>query len=182
MVEQIRKCQKCGLCYNQKPLMDVEKQCQIFWVGLSAKKKMTDLEKPLSPETNTGRLIQQIEELCDEIVTYKTNLVKCLPLTAEDKLRYPNQSEIDCCFENLISEINAMTPKIVFLLGEKVYLSVAKHLNISFDKWNDFEYHYKKIDGIYFVPIHHPSYIHVYKRKRIDEYIKGVEKIINNLL
>lgn len=38
MIEQIRRCQKCGLCFNQKPLLDTEKECHVFWVGLSAKK------------------------------------------------------------------------------------------------------------------------------------------------
>ena len=55
MIEQIRRCQKCGLCFNQKPLLDTEKECQVFWVGLSAKKMESDEEVPLSPETNTGR-------------------------------------------------------------------------------------------------------------------------------
>lgn len=32
------------------------------------------------------------------------------------------------------------------------------------------------------VPIHHPSYIYVYRRKRIDEYINEVERIIKRLL
>ncbi|MBE5704597.1 uracil-DNA glycosylase family protein [Blautia luti] len=64
-------------------------------------------------------LIQKIEELCGEVITYKTNLVKCLPLTEEQKLRYPNRKEIDSCFEHLVGEIQAMSPKIVFLLGEK---------------------------------------------------------------
>lgn len=182
MIEQIRKCQKCGLCFNQKPLLDAEKKCQVFWVGLSAKKMSSDTELPLSPETNTGMLIQKIEEMCEEVSTYKTNLVKCLPLTEQQKLRYPNRREIDSCFEHLISEISTMSPKIVFLLGEKVYSSVGRHLHIQFDKWNDFEYHYKKYNGIYFVPIHHPSYIYVYKRKNMDQYVKSIEEIISDLL
>ena len=173
MIEQIRKCQKCGLCFNQKPLLDVEKRCQVFWVGLSAKKITSDIELPLSPETNTGMLIQKIEEMCEEVSTYKTNLVK---------LRYPNRREIDSCFEHLISEISTMSPRIVFLLGEKVYSSVGRHLHIQFDKWNDFEYHYKKYNGIYFVPIHHPSYIYVYKRKYMSQYVKSIQKIISDLL
>ena len=140
MIKQIHDCQKCGLCINQKPLLDTEKRCQVFWVGLSAKKAITDTEIPLSPETNTGMLIQKIENLCCNVVTYKTNLVKCLPLTEQQKLRYPNKKEIDSCFGNLLKEIHTMSPKIVFLLGEKVYSSVGKHLNIDFEKWNDFEY------------------------------------------
>lgn len=96
MIEQIRKCQKCGLCKNQKPLLDIEnieKNCQVFWVGLSAKK--------ISSDTNTGMVIHKIEEMYEDVSTYKTNLVKCLPLTNQKKIRYPNQKEIDSCFENL---------------------------------------------------------------------------------
>lgn len=182
MIEQIRKCKKCSLCFNQEPLLDVEKKCQVFWVGLSAKKVISNTDLPLAPETNSGMLIQKIEQTCENIITYKTNLVKCLPLNNEQKLRYPNSEEIDCCFENLISEIQTMSPKIVFLLGEKVYSTIEKKMKMEFDKWHGFEYHYKEINGIYYVPIHHPSYIYVYKRKEIQEYIDSVEKIITQLL
>lgn len=170
------------LCFNQKPLLDVEKECQVFWVGLSAKKKKSNKEIPLSPETNTGMVIQRIEEVCGEVTTYKTNLVKCLPLTEEQKLRYPNKKEIDSCYEHLAEEIQELSPKIVFLLGGKVSSAVEKHLKINFEKWDEFKYHYKKINGVYYVPIHHPSYIYVYRRKRIDEYINEVERIIKRLL
>lgn len=182
MVEQIRKCQKCSLCLNQKPLLDSEKECNIFWVGLSAKKMLSSSAIPLSPETNTGLLIQKIEEMCDGIITYKTNLVKCLPLTEQQRIRYPNKNEVDCCFENLTDEIHAMSPQIVFLLGEKVYSAVSQHFNIKFDKWNEFDYHYKEYDGIYFVPIHHPSYVYVYKRKKVDQYMSSIKRIIDSLL
>lgn len=182
MIEQIRKCQKCNLYFNQKPLLDTEKECQIFWVGLSAKKVLTDVELPLSPETNTGMIIHKIEEACKNVITYKTNLVKCLPLTQQEKIRYPNKNEIDCCFEHLLHEIQTMSPKIVFLLGEKVYSTVERKLQITFKKWNDFDYNYKKIDDICYVPIHHPSYIYVYKRKKIQYYIDSIENIINQLL
>ena len=182
MIEQIRRCQKCGLCFNQKPLLDVEKECQVFWVGLSAKKKKSNKEIPLSPETNTGMVIQRIEEVCGEVTTYKTNLVKCLPLTEEQKLRYPNKKEIDSCYEHLAEEIQELSPKIVFLLGGKVSSAVEKHLKINFEKWDEFKYHYKKINGVYYVPIHHPSYIYVYKRKKIEQYVDSIEKLVNSLL
>lgn len=182
MIEQIRECQKCNLCINQKPLLDTEKECQIFWVGLSAKKVLTDGELPLSPATNTGMIIHKIEEKCNNVIAYKTNLVKCLPLTEQEKIRYPNINEIDCCFEHLLHEIQIMSPQIVFLLGEKVYSTVERKMQIKFKKWKDFDYYYKKIDGIYYVPIHHPSYIYVYKRKMIQNYINSIENVINQLL
>lgn len=182
MIEQIRNCKKCGLCCNQKPLLDGKRECKVFWVGLSAKKVKTEYETPLSPDTNTGMLIKKIEETLGEVDTYKTNLVKCVPLNEQQKLRYPNRKEIDSCFCNLQKEIRELSPQIVFLLGEKVYSAVEKHLGIKFDKWEEFNYRYKKYGGIYYIPIHHPSYIYVYKRKYIDQYIESVEGMVNMLI
>ena len=68
-----------------------------------------------------------------------------------------------------------------FVCGE-MYSSVGKHLKIEFEKWDEFEYHYKEYEGTYYVPIHHPSYIYIYKRKRMKEYIESVERIISKLL
>ncbi len=184
MNENIISCQKCGLCKNQPPLLDIKKKSQVMWVGLSAKKKTDEKECPLSSITNSGRLIQQIEEAYTDstLVTYRTNLVKCLPLDSKHKLRYPNKTEIDACFSNLITEIDSISPKIVFLLGKNVYSAIDRHFKLSFEKWDGYNYCYKEKSGIYYVPIHHPSYIHVYKRKEIDEYIAGVIKIITELL
>lgn len=181
MVEEIRKCQRCGLCQNQKPLLDSVRDCQLFWVGLSAKKVISDTEKPLSPKTNTGKLIQQIE-MCAGVATYKTNLVKCPPLTEKQKLRYPNKKEISCCIGNLMNEIRTLSPQIVFLLGEKVYSSVEAYFGIQFEKWNGFDYHYKEYKGVYYVPVQHPSYIYVYKRKVVNQYVRSIEETIENLL
>lgn len=100
MIEQIRKCQKCGLCFNQNHFWRGRKNVR-FWVGLSAKIIKNEDEIPLSPDTNTGMLIQKIEQMLGEVDTYKTNLVKCVPLNEQNKLRYPNKKEIDSCFGNL---------------------------------------------------------------------------------
>lgn len=181
-INQIKKCQKCGLCKNQEPVLDNQQLCQIIWVGLSAKKIIYENDIPLSPNTNTGKLIQLIENTCNNVITYKTNLVKCLPLNERGKLRYPNTNEIECCFDNLLIEINHMHPKIIFLLGDKVYNSVEKKLKIHLEKWNNFNYNYTKYHNYFFVPIHHPSYIYVYKKKNIDNYIQSISNIINYLL
>lgn len=181
MIEQIRECQNCGLRLNQRPLLDTEKECQVFWVGLSAKRVTSDEEGPLSPETYTGMIIRKIEERCKGVSTYKTNLVKCLPLNEKQKLRYPTTHEIDSCVGNLVDEIHAMSPQIVFLLGTKVSSAVGKHLDLSFEKWDGFEYHYQKCNGTYYVPIHHPSYIYVYQRNQMERYIGSVAKMIDQL-
>lgn len=182
MFEQIKGCRRCELCNNQCPLLDKCSECKVVWVGLSAKKIESDNEIPLSPKTNSGMVIKKVEELCSSVTTYKTNLVKCLPLNNQQKLRYPNKREIERCFSNLKNEIDVLKPKIVFLLGEKVYSSVGEKLNIHFEKWSDYNFNYMKYKTTYYVPIQHPSYIYVYKRKQIDEYVYGIEKIINELL
>lgn len=182
MLESIKECNKCGLCKYQPPLVDDANFCKVFWVGLSAKKRTCESERPLSPTTNSGKIICEVEERCTGISTYKTNLVKCVPLDEQMKLRYPNKKEIDVCFPNLKWEIKDLRPRIVFLLGDKVAKAIGRHLGLAFEPWNGFNYKYTLYEETYYVPIHHPSYIHVYKRKQIDEYVLSVESLISTLL
>lgn len=182
MFENIKQCQKCDLCCNQSPLLDTPSKCQIFWVGLSAKMVYNKNDTPLSPNTNTGHIIHRIEESYEDVVSYKTNLVKCVPLSDSKKIRYPNRKEIKCCIDYLQEEIEVLSPKIVFLLGEKVCSSISKHYSIEFEKWDSFNYSYKLINNVYYVPIHHPSYIHVYKRKHVNLYIESIQQVIDSLL
>lgn len=53
---------KMWIVLHQKPLLERKQECQVFWVGLSAKMVKKENETPLSPDTNTGMLIQKIEE------------------------------------------------------------------------------------------------------------------------
>lgn len=182
MFESIKKCNKCGLCKYQSPIVDDTKDCQVFWVGLSAKKVTFESEKPLSPTTNSGKLICDVEKRCAKVLTYKTNLVKCVPLDDQMKLRYPNKKEIDVCFPNLEREISNLKPRIVFLLGGLVTKAISKHFRLTFESWNGFNYKYIIHDGTYYVPIHHPSYIHIYKRKQKEDYILNVKNLISTLL
>lgn len=183
MIDSIKACEKCGLCNNQKPLLDQVRKCEIVWVGLSAKKvENTESSIPLSPNTNSGSLINQVEYFYNDIKTYRTNIVKCLPLDNNKKLRYPETEEINACFQNLIVEINEVTPKLVFLLGEKVSKAIQKNLGITFPKSKDYNYSWKEYNHIYYISIHHPSYISVYKRKYMQSYIDGIRNVIDELL
>ena len=89
-----------------------------MWVGLSAK-KVEDVNKNYTQENNTssGKLIEEIEKKRDDLTFYKTNLVKCLPLNEERKLRYPTENEMEMCIKNLLMEIRELKPRVVFLLG-----------------------------------------------------------------
>ena len=144
-----------------------------LWVGISAKIR----EEPLSETTNTGKLVKQIEAACGK-PGYKTNLVKCPPVDKNGKLRYPNQAEIDCCFKNLFAEIAEVKPKVVILLGEKVCSAVEKKLDIKLKRWRGFEYFATKHNSIWYLPVQHPSYIYVFKRKEAEKYVEKVAEAI----
>jgi DNA polymerase len=124
VLEEISKCKKCKLCKNQRPLLDKNNSCDIMWVGLSAK-KVEDINKtiPLCNDTNSGKIIEKIENKLNDFRFYKTNLVKCLPLDKNNKLRYPTIEEMNSCIENLLLEINYFKPKIIFVLGKKHTIS-----------------------------------------------------------
>ena len=147
--------------------MDILRKSDIMIIGISAKMKETEDEIPLSENTNSGKLIKMIEErLVEEnnnLLCYRSNMVKCVPLDKEGKIRYPNSLEIENCIENLVYELSIVKPKVVVLLGRLV----EKHLK-------------KKIIelGYNTITIYHPSYIYVYRKKEIEKYVEESSKNI----
>lgn len=93
-------------------------------------------------------------------------------------MTHPNQAEIDCCFKNLLAEIAEVKPKVVILLGEKVCSAVEKKLDIKLKRWRGFEYFATEHNGIWYLPVQHPSYIYVYKRKEAEKYVEKIAEAI----
>ena len=155
-----------------------------MWVGLSAKKidRGTSFI-PLAPETPTGNILQEIEGQLLGVRFYKTNLVKCPPLDADGKLRYPDEKEMDVCFNNLEYEIKIIKPAIIVLLGLKV-------ANFCFPRMfghkaalpNNFGYQPKQTGEASFIPVHHPSFINVYRKKQQTAYRNSIRRMIESLL
>jgi len=179
-----KNCRACGLYVNQPPVLEKSKKSQIFWVGLSAVRFEDGIEKlPLSPHTRSGALIETVElPLRNKFLFYKTNLVKCLPLK-EGKIRYPRSCEMEKCYTNFEEELEISKPKVVFLLGKQVGLFVLKKYgfkNFTFDK--NFEYESYELNNITFIPVHHPSFILVYKRKNLNQYIQSLQKLCKEFL
>ena len=180
ILSKIKSCTGCPLYNNQTPLLDNKSEADIIWVGLSAVKvNCTKKDTPLSAITNSGKLIAQIEQKSKRAEFYKTNLVKCLPLD-NGKIRYPKKNEMQSCCKHLKSEVSALQPKLVFLLGKQVGDFVTDNKGIKYSE--NFEYEHYMKDGTIYVPVHHPSYILVYKRKQIESYINGISKIINQFM
>lgn len=164
---KITKCNKCDISCNQKPLVENMKKSDIMFLGISAKIKEKGDEMPLSENTNSGKLIKMIEERLlkenNNLLCYRSNMVKCVPLNEKGKIRYPDNLEIENCIENLVYELNRVKPKVVVFLGRLV----EKYLK-------------KKIIelGYNTITIYHPSYIYVYRKKEIEKYVEESSKNI----
>lgn len=179
----IESCKCCDLCYNQPPLVQKTSSADVFWVGLSAVRTDDKNDTPLSQRTNSGKLIEQIEGYVRNIKFHKTNLVKCLPVDAKDKIRYPSTTEMRACYSNIESEINELNPNVIVLLGKQVASYVLRKNGVTdFDLSPDFLYKTITVNSIVFLPVHHPSYIMVYKRKRVAEYSNGISNLLKNVL
>ena len=165
---KITKCNRCSISCNQKPLVDNMRKSDIMFLGISAKIKEKGDEMPLSENTNSGKLIKMIEErLLEEnnnLLCYRSNMVKCVLLNEKGKIRYPDNLEIENCIENLVYELNRVKPKVVVFLGRLV----EKYLK-------------KKIIelGYNTITIYYPSYIYVYRKKEIEKYVEESSKNIS---
>jgi len=81
---------------------------------------------------------------------------------------------------HLLTEIQEIKPLIVFLLGNKVANFILTKFEIKTPKLS---YDYEKVHhkGVWYVLIHHPSYIAVYRRKEKELYIQAVKKVIEQI-
>ncbi|HXD77733.1 MAG TPA: uracil-DNA glycosylase family protein [Puia sp.] len=177
---QIKQCRSCGLYTLQLPLICERRLSQIFWVGLSAVKLSQGEEGvPLSQNTPTGKLVYEIEKPFTKTLSfYRTNLVKCAPML-NGKIRYPTKQEMSWCFPNLEEEIAILNPKVIILLGKQVSNFVVDEGKVSLDE--NFSYRYYSKNNIHYIPVHHPSYVLVYKRKNIQTYISNIQTLISRL-
>jgi DNA polymerase len=158
------------------------KNVNVMWVGLSAK-KTTDAENcaPLHISTNTGKLVAEIEARCCNTSFYKTNLVKFPPLDSKGKLRYPTHEECALYYPELQIEIQTIDPDVILLLGNKTATFVLRQLGLQMPKLS-YKYQTLEYEKRWYVPIHHPSYIMVYKRKEKDQYIQAVKTVIERFI
>jgi len=84
------------------------------------------------------------------------------------------------CYANFEDELAAMKPKLVFLLGKQVASFIYDKVGGGLVELSD-DFHFSSFsyEGTTFVPVHHPSFILVYKRKFITEYTEGIQQYIS---
>lgn len=179
-LQSIRECTACDLHKNQPPTVDIRNSADVFWLGISSK---IGISAPLDKTTLSGSLVADVEAQMPDVDFYSTNLVKCAPLNSAGKLRYPSSAEVHACSANFTTELEALDPRIVFLLGGIVAKKVLGNLGIK-PEGLDSEFKYKtfEYEGITYVPIHHPSYIARFKRGEIQDYKDAAIRLIKEVL
>lgn len=159
---------------NGKPL--------VYFVGLSAK----PMYGHLAPETRTGYIIEQIIHHLPSIKTVKTNLVKTPPIDREGNLRYPNPNEMKLGWNELQGEMNQTFPNLLVTLGQQVSFFLRSQMGVQPAKPQlsaDFSYQsYFSQSKFYILSVHHPSFIYVYRRKDIENYVENVVLSILSLI
>lgn len=133
----------------------------VCFVGISDKLE----KKPFDSSTQSGIIV-------DEIISYlnidciKINYVSFAPVDEYGHLRYPTSLELMASFSDFKKKVEEIKPSLIVVCGKMVEKKLRKH-NFYQDK---------------ILPIYHPSYIWVYKRKELDKYISETVRKINEKL
>lgn len=154
----------------------------VYFVGLSAK----PMCEHLAPETRTGNIIEQIIHHLPSVKAVKTNLVKTPPIDQEGKLRYPNPNEMKTGWNELKGEMNQTFPNLLVTLGQQVSFFLRSQMGVQPAKPqlpSDFSYEsYLSQYKSYILSVHHPSFVFVYRRKDIKNYVENVVLSISSLI
>ena len=154
----------------------------VYFIGLSAKPNYDHL----SPQTNTGNIVEQIIHGLPDVTTVKTNLVKAPPLDQRGNLRYPNFSEMEQGWKELQNEMDQMFPNLLVTLGQQVSFFLRSRMGIQPAKPilpADFSSKtYLSQSEHHLLSVHHPSFVFVYRRRYIDNYVNNVVQSVSSLI
>ena len=131
---------------------------KVVFVGLSNKKD----KEPFDKTTNSGKVIDKVINQLD-YECFKLNLVPYAPTDKFGKLRYPTKEEIKSSLKNFKKEIEKIKPNCIVGLGNIVNNELKKitkyQKNLICEK--------------------HSSYIYVYKKAYLEQYITNLIDEIN---
>lgn len=139
----------------------------VIFVGISNKSNSNGEMLPLDILTPSGLIISKVDQKLG-FKTSKINLVSHTPLDNNGKIRYPNKEEIDNGVKELKKYFDSHSPCIVFMLGKIVQKAITQNIMPN--------------NNILLLAIKHPSYIYIYKRSTIDEYVDDIVQIVNKHL
>ncbi|EKE30365.1 MAG: Uracil-DNA glycosylase-like protein [uncultured bacterium (gcode 4)] len=151
---------------------------RVYFIWLSHKlSKSWEILEAFCESTDSGKIISSIIWKCDSwSLIFRANLVRWVPLDDNHKLRYPSESEKLAWLRILEKEILEFRPKCIYLFGKQVSDFILKNLEMR--KIDESEYIFWDTRFIF---AQHPSYIAVYKRKHLPEYISRIINKINKI-
>ena len=131
---------------------------KVLFVGLSNKPNV----EPFDSSTNSGKVVDSIINKleCD---CHKVNLVNYAPVNENNKLRYPTTNEISAVIPEFMEFVTNLKPDLIVAFGNVVSNELQK-----IDMLNCKIIYHK-----------HPSYILVFQRKNLENYISKIVSEIN---
>ncbi len=153
----------------------------VMWVGISDKPATS----PLAATTATGKVVAQMERELAGLHFHKTNLVKYAPLDANGRLRHPTKEEMAEGADSLQLELDQVQPRIIVTLGAAVSKVVVERIARTgrfTGLGNSFTYAPRLGGGFLVLPVHHPSFVLIYRRKKLQAYIRSICRWIADLV
>ena len=153
----------------------------VMWVGISDKPDTP----PLALNTATGKVVAAVERALDGLRFHKTNLVRRAPLDADGRLRYPTKEEMTEGADSLRLEVERVKPRIVVTLGaavSKVVVESVARTGRFTGLGKSFNYAPRRGSAFLVLPVHHPSFVLIYRRKKLSTYIKAICRWIAEIM
>lgn len=166
-----RGCRRCP-CYKTRREMVFYRgsvPCDVLFIGEAPGK-----DEDLMGEPFIGRAGQVLDQWIEDAKQESsipfsfgvTNILACLPLDDQGKIRPPAKEEAAACDPRLYQTIRAADPKLIFLLGQ----TAKKYYKIG-----------EELDNIGVVEVQHPAYVLRQGGIGTYAYDSNLLKIVNAL-
>lgn len=176
----LKNCKRCGLHKTRTQIVvgRGSKRPKVMFIG----------EAPGEEEDREGKpFVGRAGKILNKAIAtlglreqdyFITNIVKCRPVTFDEKNRPPTDEEKDLCSFWLFRQIEQKKPKILVLLGNHATQYILK-TEVGITRLAGIP---KKKDGIYVFPLLHPaSILHQAKyRERWDKDLQSLKNFLES--
>lgn len=142
---------------------------KIAWTGISSQRdRHGHALRPLSAETQTGKIVERIIRQCPPEFSHKrANFIDSVLVDDRKRLRPPSDIELSAGLERFVGSLKRKRKGAYVFFGGHIrgafqnrYSAVRLHNEVWYRLFNS---------ALIFV--HHPSYIRIYRSKHLEKYI-----------
>jgi len=151
---------------------------RIAWVGISAQRDHAGKPvAPLAPTTPTGQVVEKIIQLCPAGTLHeKANFIDQILIDDDQRLRAPRRDELAQGADRFSGILESRARDLFVFFGGHIRSAFEFHCKVKFK--NDIVH---TICGSRVAFVNHPSYVRIYRAKRMDEYIRSVASLVSSL-